>query len=233
MRAPQEPDIDQVEMLPLTIVTQEFAARPSALPDVRDFVRRQLTTTPMSDDEVRTLCDRVAEVLLDAAGESDMLQVSLRIFPAGAEVDVVFSRSRGGPPPPRSEPESAGRERGRGVSSRDRGLGGQDRGLGGQDRGLGGQDRGLGSPAEGAGFRIEHGRQAEPRRPEPPPADGGLSFARWLAAGLRREGLTTEAAARLLNVSTKTVSRWVGGATEPRLRDLYRIRQVFGEPPLQ
>jgi hypothetical protein len=192
MRAPQEPDIDQVEMLPLTIVTQEFAARPSALPDVRDFVRRQLTTTPMSDDEVRTLCDRVAEVLLDAAGASDVLQVSLRIFPAGAEVDVVFSRSRGGPPSPspRREPE-------------------------------------------GAGIRIERGRQGAPPRPESPPAGGGLSFARWLAAGLRREGLTTEAAARLLNVSTKTVSRWVGGATEPRLRDLYRIRQVFGEPPLQ
>jgi hypothetical protein len=30
----------------------------------------------------------------------------------------------------------------------------------------------------------------------------------------------------------KTVSRWVGGATEPRLRDLRRIRELFGDSPL-
>ncbi|MEV6348794.1 helix-turn-helix transcriptional regulator [Actinoplanes sp. NPDC051851] len=41
-----------------------------------------------------------------------------------------------------------------------------------------------------------------------------------------------EAAARRLDVSTKTVSRWVSGTTEPRLRDLYRIRDTFGDPPL-
>ena len=60
---------------------------------------------------------------------------------------------------------------------------------------------------------------------------------RWCAeevsVALRREGLTQEAAARLLGVSVKTVSRWVGGATEPRLRDLRRIQEVFGEIPLQ
>jgi transcriptional regulator with XRE-family HTH domain len=48
---------------------------------------------------------------------------------------------------------------------------------------------------------------------------------------LRREGLTMEAAARQLGVSVKTVSRWVGGTTEPRLRDLRRIRELFGEIP--
>ena len=58
------------------------------------------------------------------------------------------------------------------------------------------------------------------------------SFADWMSAALRREGLTMEAAARQLGVSVKTVSRWVGGATEPRLRDLRRIREVFGEVPL-
>jgi transcriptional regulator with XRE-family HTH domain len=50
---------------------------------------------------------------------------------------------------------------------------------------------------------------------------------------LRREGLTQEAAARQLGVSVKTVSRWVGGATEPRMRDLRRIQEVFGETPLR
>jgi transcriptional regulator with XRE-family HTH domain len=49
---------------------------------------------------------------------------------------------------------------------------------------------------------------------------------------LRTQGLTQEAAARQLGVSVKTVSRWVGGATEPRMRDLRRIQEVFGEVPL-
>ena len=39
-------------------------------------------------------------------------------------------------------------------------------------------------------------------------------------------------AAKQLGVSVKTVSRWVGGATEPRLRDLRRIRELFGDFPL-
>jgi transcriptional regulator with XRE-family HTH domain len=58
------------------------------------------------------------------------------------------------------------------------------------------------------------------------------TFADWMSTALRREGLTQEAAARLLGVSVKTVSRWVGGATEPRMRDLRRIQEVFGELPL-
>jgi transcriptional regulator with XRE-family HTH domain len=49
---------------------------------------------------------------------------------------------------------------------------------------------------------------------------------------LKREGLSQEAAARQLGVSVKTVSRWVGGETEPRLRDLRRIHEVFGEGPI-
>jgi len=69
----------------------------------------------------------------------------------------------------------------------------------------------------------------------PGPADGtgddGASFASWLDAALRREGLTIDAAARHLGVSVKTVSRWVGGSTEPRLRDLRRIRRLLGDLP--
>jgi transcriptional regulator with XRE-family HTH domain len=44
--------------------------------------------------------------------------------------------------------------------------------------------------------------------------------------------MTMEVAARQLGVSVKTVSRWVGGSTEPRLRDLRRIRELFGDFPL-
>lgn len=169
---------EHIEILPLTIVTQVFPARPSSLPDVRDFVRKRLTSAPLSDDDVRTLCDRVAHVLLDAAGAPGTIQVSLRIFPTRAEVDVLL----GDAPPPAAPPADAD------------------------------------PPA------ID-----EP--PAPATAAPAGSFADWLSAGLRREGLTMEAAARRLQVSAKTISRWVGGTTEPRLRDLYRIREVFGEPP--
>ncbi|HEY7273165.1 MAG TPA: helix-turn-helix transcriptional regulator [Actinoplanes sp.] len=176
---------EHIEILPLTIVTQLFPARPSSLPDVRDFVRRQLTTAPLSDDDVRTLCERVAQVLLDAAGEPGTIQVSLRIFPTRAEVDVLLGQSDGPAPVPPVAPANQGVDTTSGAP-----------------------------PALVA---------AAPSGP----------FADWLSASLRREGLTMEAAARRLKVSSKTISRWVGGATEPRLRDLYRIRELFGEPPFR
>jgi hypothetical protein len=204
--ASQQTGAEQFEILPLMIVAQAFPARPSSLPDVRDLVRRQLTSTPLSDDDVRTLCDRVADVLLDAAGIGGSIQVSLRIFPACAEVDVLFV--------PDGE-QTAGRAQGIGAGRL--------------------PDRT--APVEKnrvvpAGPAPPHGVVSAAAtdtsgtgRPSTP------SFAAWLAAALRREGLTMEAAARRLDVSTKTISRWVGGTTEPRLRDLYRIREVFGEPP--
>jgi helix-turn-helix protein len=176
---------EHIEILPLTIVTQVFPARPSSLPDVRDFVRRQLTSAPLSDDDVRTLCDRVAQVLLDAAGAPGTIQVSLRIFPTRAEVDVLLGQTDAPAPVP----------------------------------------------------AVAADRHDVDTTPDEPPAVIALepvgSFADWLSDGLRREGLTMEAAARRLKVSAKTISRWVGGTTEPRLRDLYRIRELFGEPPFR
>ncbi|MGH8962338.1 MAG: helix-turn-helix domain-containing protein [Jatrophihabitantaceae bacterium] len=57
------------------------------------------------------------------------------------------------------------------------------------------------------------------------------SFAGWLAGVLRKQGLSQEAAARQLGVSVRTVSRWVRGQTEPRLRDVRRISDAFGPVP--
>jgi hypothetical protein len=177
MPSSHETDADKIEILPLVVVAQSFPARPSALPDVRDFVRKQLTNTPVSDESIRTLCDRVADVLLDAAGVSGTIQVSLRIFPDSAEVDVLFSPDQAAALPDRSR------------------------------------------------------ARTPETRPEEPATVLPQSFAAWLSGRLRAEGLTMEAAARRLEVSTKTISRWVAGTTEPRLRDLYRIRDAFGEPP--
>lgn len=58
------------------------------------------------------------------------------------------------------------------------------------------------------------------------------SFADWMTSILTRRGLSQEAGARELGVSVRTMSRWVAGDTEPRLRDLRRIRDAFGEVPL-
>ena len=172
--------VENVEILPIEVVAQAFPARPAALPDVRDFVRKQLTGTPVSDDDIRILCERVAEVLLDGAGEAGNIQVSLRIFPDAAEVDVLFAADTAAVPIPTA-------------------------------------------PAV-----VPAPRPA--LEPISPVIADHTSFATWLAGRLREEGLTMEAAARKLDVSTKTISRWVAGSTEPRLRDLYRIRETFGEP---
>ena len=64
------------------------------------------------------------------------------------------------------------------------------------------------------------------------PVRDGVKFATWLADTLRREGLSQEAAARRIGVSLKTVNRWVRGHNEPRLKELRRVGEVFGDPPL-
>jgi DNA-binding transcriptional regulator YiaG len=63
-----------------------------------------------------------------------------------------------------------------------------------------------------------------------PPA--APAFSSWMSNVLSRKGLSQEAAARELGVSVRTVSRWVAGDTEPRLRELRRIKDVFGEIPI-
>jgi len=78
--------------------------------------------------------------------------------------------------------------------------------------------------------RLGHFGQRRPRQVGEPGQPA--TFAEWMSTALRREGMTQEAAARQLGVSVKTVSRWVGGATEPRMRDLRRIQEVFGQVPL-
>jgi len=65
------------------------------------------------------------------------------------------------------------------------------------------------------------------------PAPEAGTFAAWLSDVLRRQGLSQEAAARQLGVSVRTVSRWVRGQTEPRLRDVRRISDAFGPLPHQ
>jgi len=188
---------DNIEVVPVVVVSQTFPARPSSIPDIRDFVRRCLAGSPLSEDDNREVGETVSRALLEAAGPTGAINVSFRIFPDHVEVDVLRSGASLGP---------------------------------GDAAGLGS----LGSLLNANG----HVQVASGAAGQPPVSGGsgaaggdGPSFAEWMAGVLRREGLTMAGAARQLGVSVKTVSRWVGGTTEPRLRDLRRIRELFGEIP--
>ena len=154
---------------PVFVVTQTFPARPSSIPEIRDFVLRYLRDAPLTAEGSQQVHHAVLGALLDAASpDGGQIQVCFRIFPDGVEIDVLRGPASAGSPLP--------------PVRRD---------------------------------RPEH-----------------RSFAEWLSGMLKRDGLSQEAAARQLGVSVKTVSRWVGGETEPRLRELRRIHEVFGEAPL-
>jgi DNA-binding XRE family transcriptional regulator len=202
---------DPIEVVPVVVLSQVFPARPSSIPDIRDFVRRCLAESPLTDEGNRQVGETVFRALLDAAGATGSIQVAFRIFPEHVEVDVLHSDNQvaqpgvpGGPSsgtyPPTTVPRAATAAPAAQAPP------------------------GPVPPAPLAGVPAGPVMIGQPGHP--------ATFAEWMSTALRREGLTQEAAARQLGVSVKTVSRWVGGATEPRMRDLRRIQEVFGEVPL-
>jgi hypothetical protein len=186
---------DNIEVVPVVVVSQTFPARPSSIPDIRDFVRRCLAQSPLSEEDTREVGETVSQALLEAAGPTGAISVSFRIFPDHVEVDVL----RSGPQFPSAPGIDA-------LTSLLRSR----------------ESAGAAGPAHAA---------AELPATGPAAAAPSASFAEWMTGVLRREGLTIESAASQLGVSVKTVSRWVGGSTEPRLRDLRRIHELFGEVP--
>jgi Helix-turn-helix domain len=184
---------DNIEVVPVVVLSQTFAARPSSIPDIRDFVKRCLAQSPLSEQDNREVGETVAKALLDAAGSTGAINVSFRIFPDHVEVDVLRSGAQVGTPAGLDALASLLKSQAAGMEAAATGR-------------------------EEAGFG--------------PDGSDETAFADWMAAVMRREGMTMEVAARQLGVSVKTVSRWVGGATEPRLRDLRRIRELFGDFPL-
>ena len=204
MDSPDDTISDNIEVVPVVVVSQTFPARPSSIPDIRDFVRKCLAQSPLSEQDTREVGETVSRALLEAAGPTGAISVSFRIFPDHVEVDVLKSGAQIGAPAGLDALTSLMRAHGAAGALRS-------------------------SPMAAAQAADE---PVAASGPGPAPADiDAESFADWMAGVLRREGLTMEAAARQLGVSVKTVSRWVGGATEPRLRDLRRIRELFGEIP--
>src|SRR5215468_4305828 len=82
---------DNIEVVPVVVVSQTFPARPSSIPDIRDFVRRCLAGSPLSEDDNREVGETVSRALLEAAGPTGAINVSFRIFPDHVEVDVLRS----------------------------------------------------------------------------------------------------------------------------------------------
>jgi len=205
------PGEDPIQVTPVVVLVQVFPARPSSIPDIRDFVRRCLAESPLTEEGTREVGETVFRALLDAAGPTGSIQVAFRIFPEHVEVDVLHSDNQIQPlkAAPNGSQDGQAADRAVTATAVPASLGAA-------------ADTFVGDAAgEAAGELAGAGTPGLPD-----------TFADWMSTALRREGLTQEAAARMLGVSVKTVSRWVGGATEPRMRDLRRIQEVFGEVPI-
>jgi DNA-binding XRE family transcriptional regulator len=212
-------DPSPIEVVPVVVLSQSFPARPSSIPDIRSFVRRCLAESPLTEEGNREVSEVVFRALLDAAGPTGSIHVAFRIFPEHVEVDVLHSDTQ------LTRPEEAGAADGRPtVNGRDLGRAG-----GGGDLRPAAIRLAPAAPARIAAAPADPVRPATVQLGQP---GHPANFAEWMTSALRREGMTQEAAARQLGVSVKTVSRWVGGTTEPRMRDLRRIQEVFGEVPL-
>jgi DNA-binding XRE family transcriptional regulator len=234
---------DPIEVVPVVVLSQVFPARPSSIPDIRDFVRRCLAESPLTDEGNREVGETVFRALLDAAGPTGSIQVAFRIFPEHVEVDVLHSDNQILPaaglaaappatPAPRAAPAMAasavpGTVAGPAASGAAGALSGTAPAVPATPDSAGPVTRGPAGPGAGGPAAPAPAGPVPLGQPGHP-----ATFAEWMSTALRREGLTQEAAARQLGVSVKTVSRWVGGATEPRMRDLRRIQEVFGQVPL-
>lgn len=201
------PGAEPIEVAPVVVLSQVFPARPSSIPDIRNFVRNCLAESPLTAEGTKEVGETVFRALLDAAGPTGSINVAFRIFPEHVEVDVLHSDSQLVPPAHAVPAGSAGQ----GSAS-------------------------AASVAPVAGDARAKAAASAGIAPAGPVSLGGpgqpATFAEWMSSALRSQNLTQEAAARQLGVSVKTISRWVGGTTEPRMRDLRRIQEVFGALPL-
>src|ERR1700753_2747236 len=168
---------ENIEVVPVVVVSQTFPARPSSIPDIRDFVRKCLAQSPLSEQDTREVGETVSRALLEAAGPTGAISVSFRIFPDHVEVDVLKSGAQIG--------AAAGLDA---LSSLMRAH----------------QAAGVARPAPGNTGPGAAGRAAE--GPVGGDAAGARevaaadeeSFADWMAGVVRREGLEMGAAPRPL-----------------------------------
>src|SRR6202034_4671837 len=164
---------DNIDVVPVVVLSQVFPARPSSIPDIRDFVRRCLAESPLTEEGTREVGDTVFRALLDAAGPTGSIQVAFRIFPEHVEVDVLHSDRQ---IPARVPPASPGSGAAAPTTPTVRS-----------------------GPAPAAAASAIEPAEPAPAAPVALGAPGQPeTFAAWMSTALRREGLTQEAAARQL-----------------------------------
>jgi hypothetical protein len=76
MDRPDHSISQSIEVVPVVVVSQTFPARPSSIPDIRDFVRHCLAQSPLSEEDNREVGETVSQALLDAAGPTGAINVS-------------------------------------------------------------------------------------------------------------------------------------------------------------
>ena len=83
---------DNIEVVPVVVLSQTFPARPSSIPDVRDFVKRCLAQSPLTEEDNRSVGETVAHAPCSRRPvPTGAINVSFRIFPDHVEVDVLRS----------------------------------------------------------------------------------------------------------------------------------------------
>src|ERR1700753_3821918 len=89
---------DNIEVGPVVALSHTVPARPSSIPDVRDFVKRCLSQSPLTEQDNREVGETVAHALLEAAGPNSAINVSFWIFPDQVEGEALRSGGKAGPP---------------------------------------------------------------------------------------------------------------------------------------
>jgi len=89
---------ENIEVVPVVVVSQTFPARPSSIPDIRDFVRRCLAQSPLSEEDNREVGETVAQALLDAAGPTGAINVRSASSPTTSRSTCSAPASRSAVP---------------------------------------------------------------------------------------------------------------------------------------
>lgn len=82
---------EAIEVVSVEVSTKVFPARPSAVPEIREFLRGCLADSPLAEAEDREVGNTILRTLLAAAGPAGMIEISCRKYPGRVEFDVLPS----------------------------------------------------------------------------------------------------------------------------------------------
>ena len=93
-------------MTPVMVVTRTFAARPTAWPEIREFLVATLADVDPLQASSPAVQEAISDALLGSAGSpTGTFQISVRITPEGVEIEVLRHVPPQGSPLPRGSAE--------------------------------------------------------------------------------------------------------------------------------